>query len=193
MDNTQDKQSFTVNNLADALNITTSNVIYYLKKHEDDLQSHLSKKSSAKTSPYILDEYAYNYLYNLINNSMSNPAASSPDELLNDHNSSTANNTNELDNTLIIKQYEERLAEQKKYSEELLNEKDNTIAALEQTIEQLKSANEQNKEIQKSLSDIATNGQYLSGILLKLNNDSLSLTNNPSQKTKRKFLFWKKK
>lgn len=193
MDNTQDKQSFTVNNLADALNITTSNVIYYLKKHEDDLQSHLSKKSSAKTSPYILDKYAYNYLYNLINNSMSNPAASSPDELLNDHNSSTAHNTNELDNTLIIKQYEERLAEQKKYSEELLNEKDNTIAALEQTIEQLKSANEQNKEIQKSLSDIATNGQYLSGILLKLNNDSLSLTNNPSQKTKRKFLFWKKK
>ena len=74
-----------------------------------------------------------------------------------------------------------------------MNEKDNTIAALEQTIEQLKSANEQNKEIQKSLSDIATNGQYLSGILLKLNNDSLSLTNNPSQKTKRKFLFWKKK
>ena len=60
MDNTQDKQSFTVNNLADALNITTSNVIYYLKKHEDDLQSHVSKKSSAKTSPYILDEYAYN-------------------------------------------------------------------------------------------------------------------------------------
>lgn len=99
----------TTNDLANALNVYPAKLPYYFSKYESDLTGHI-QKSNGK---YLLDDFAYNFLFEKLSEIFTKKAKSSD---------STTNN----DPLSLLKEvYEKRLEEKEAYYQDLLEKKEN--------------------------------------------------------------------
>lgn len=165
----------TVSELAEKFDVKTNQILYYVKKHLDELGDHVYKKPGP-TTPYKFDDTGFRFMTTILSQAFSSPER-------NDLKAGEHIEILKSSYALIIKNYEERLIELERSFDARLEEREKTFNS--QLEEQKKNLNFRLEEQKKNYETQLNEQKRSSNELLKVKDDLiLQLNSNVEQLSK---------